>query len=35
MSLRQLANEVGCTESFLSKIENNKARRRWPYCTGS
>ena len=26
MSLRQVADEVGCTESFLSKIENNKAR---------
>jgi transcriptional regulator with XRE-family HTH domain len=26
MSLRELADEVGCTESFLSKIENNKAR---------
>lgn len=26
MSLRQLADEVGCTEGFLSKIENNKAR---------
>src|SRR5688500_8535518 len=25
-SLRQLADEVGCTEGFLSKIENNKAR---------
>lgn len=25
-SLRQLANEVGCTESFLSKVENDKVR---------
>jgi transcriptional regulator with XRE-family HTH domain len=26
VSLRELAEEVGCTEGFLSKIENNKAR---------
>ena len=26
LSLLQLANEVGCTESFLSKVENNKVR---------
>jgi transcriptional regulator with XRE-family HTH domain len=26
LSLRQLAEDVGCTEGFLSKIENNKAR---------
>jgi transcriptional regulator with XRE-family HTH domain len=26
LSLRQLADDVGCTEGFLSKIENNKAR---------
>lgn len=26
MSLRQLADAVGCTEGFLSKVENNKAR---------
>jgi transcriptional regulator with XRE-family HTH domain len=26
LSLRQLADEVGCTEGFLSKVENNKAR---------
>lgn len=25
-SLRQLANEIGCTESFLSKVENDKVR---------
>lgn len=25
-SLRQLADEVGCTESFLSKVENDKVR---------
>jgi transcriptional regulator with XRE-family HTH domain len=25
-SLRQLAGEVGCTESFLSKVENDKVR---------
>src|SRR5262249_26099764 len=26
LSLRQLAEKVGCTESFLSKVENNKVR---------
>jgi transcriptional regulator with XRE-family HTH domain len=26
LSLRQLADKVGCTESYLSKVENNKAR---------
>jgi transcriptional regulator with XRE-family HTH domain len=26
VSLRYLADQVGCTEGFLSKIENNKAR---------
>ena len=26
LSLRRLAGEVGCTESFLSKVENNKVR---------
>jgi transcriptional regulator with XRE-family HTH domain len=26
VSLRQLADQVGCTEGFLSKVENNKAR---------
>lgn len=25
-SLRQLADKVGCTESYLSKVENNKVR---------
>ncbi|HTR08191.1 MAG TPA: cupin domain-containing protein [Paraburkholderia sp.] len=26
LSLRQLADKVGCTESYLSKVENNKVR---------
>jgi transcriptional regulator with XRE-family HTH domain len=26
VSLRHLADQVGCTEGFLSKVENNKAR---------
>jgi transcriptional regulator with XRE-family HTH domain len=26
LSLRQLAEEVGCTEGFLSKVENDRAR---------
>ena len=26
LSLRQLADEVGCSESFISKIENDKVR---------
>ncbi|MDH6261738.1 cupin domain-containing protein [Bradyrhizobium sp. BR13661] len=26
ISLRQLADDVGCTESFLSKVENDKVR---------
>jgi len=26
LNLRQLAEQVGCTESFLSKVENNKVR---------
>lgn len=26
INLRQLADEVGCTESFLSKVENDKVR---------
>jgi transcriptional regulator with XRE-family HTH domain len=26
VNLRQLADEVGCTESFLSKVENDKVR---------
>lgn len=26
LSLRQLADEVGCTEGFLSKVENDRAR---------
>ena len=26
LSLRQLADEVGCSESFVSKIENDKVR---------
>lgn len=26
LSLRQLAEKVGCTESFLSKVENNRVR---------
>ncbi|CQJ10405.1 helix-turn-helix domain-containing protein [Yersinia enterocolitica] len=35
ITLKQLALKVGCSESLLSKLENEVASPRWLCCTGS